>query len=216
MRPMNTPNFLELTASQRPKHQGIGPSGFGPRHYAGSVSRKGHLRPLLVLALVHSLCLVVPCAAQGIHKPERESETDRPVSGAHSFMELFTKLERDWTEALQKKDKTALDAILAPEFMLWNSDNPENPLSRADWIQHELTSCEALSSSHRGITIRAFSGVAVVSFVESRQRAIGRKDCSGEYFIVDVWEANHDKWQASARYASPLNNHLVSGTKGRK
>jgi hypothetical protein len=214
---MNTPNLPELmAASQRPKRRSIGPSGFGPRHYAGAARPQGHLRRLLMLVLVHSLCLVVPCAAQGTHNPERESETDRPASDAHSFMELFTKLERDWSQALQKKDKTALDAILAPEFMLWNSDNPEHPLSRTDWIQHEVTSCEALSSSHRGLTIRAFSGVAVVSFVESRQGAISRKDCLGEYFIVDVWEANHDKWQASARYVSPLDNHLVSGTKGRK
>jgi hypothetical protein len=31
-------------------------------------------------------------------------------------MELFTKLESEWMNAVQKKDREALDAMLAPEF----------------------------------------------------------------------------------------------------
>lgn len=171
----------------------------------------------IVFALFLSLCLDTPCAAQAVHKQERETpEKERPASDAHSFMELFTKLERDWTQAVQKKDKTALDAILAPEFMLRTSENPENPLPRAEWIQHALTSYDIRSFSHRVMAIRAFMGVAVVSFVESQQATIDGKDCSGDYFIVDLWEANHGKWQISARYVAPVATHLVPGTKGQK
>jgi Domain of unknown function (DUF4440) len=182
--------------------------------YISIAALRGHLRRLIKLGLVHSLCLAVPCAAQIVHKHERgTSETDRPASDARSFVELFTKIERDWTQAVQKKDKAALDAILAPEFMFRNSENPENPLSREHWIQHELSSCDIRSFSHRAIAVRAFLGVAVVSVVESRLGTINGKDCSGDYFIVDIWETNHNKWQASARYVAPLDHHLGSETK---
>ncbi len=182
-----------------------------------NVSPRGHSRRLILITLVLCLSRVVPCAAQVVHEQERETpEKERPASDAHSFMELFTKLERDWTQAVQKKDKTALDAILAPEFMLRTSENPENPLPRAEWIQHALTSYDIRSFSRRAIAIRAFMGVAVVSFVESQQATIDGKDCSGDYFIVDLWEVNHGRWQMSARYVAPVGTHLVRGTKGQK
>lgn len=186
--------------------------------YICIVNRRVHIRGLLsVFALLLSLCLAVPCAAQAVHKKERETpEPERPASDAHSFMELFTKLERDFAQAVQKKDETSLEAILAPEFMLRTSDNPENPLPRAESILRALTSYDIRAFNHRSTAIRAFLGVAVVSFVESRQATIGGKDCSGDYFIVDLWEANHGRWQISARYVAPVGNHLVGGTKAQK
>ena len=122
-------------------------------------------------------------------------------------MELFAKLERDWTQAVQKKDKAALDAILAPEFTLRTSENPENLTPRTVWIQNVLTSYDVRSSSQRSMVIRAFLGVAVVSFVQSEQATVNGKDRSGDYFIVDLWKANHDKWKVAARYMSPAGNN---------
>jgi hypothetical protein len=168
-----------------------------------------HLKKLIKFALVYLSCLVVPCASQVVQKHDQvPSEAERPASDARSFMELFTKIERDWTQALQKKDRTALDAILAPEFIFLNTENPEKPVSRGDWIHSELANCDIHSFSHRAMSIRSYMGVAVVSFIEKRQGTINGKDCSGEYFIVDDWEANHGKWQASARYITLINNHL--------
>jgi len=173
---------------------------------------------LLVLAFLLWFFLAIPCTAQGV--PQRRQDTpeeERPASESHSYMELFTKLEREWTQAVQKKDKTALDAILAPEFTLRTSEDPENLTSRADWIQKVLTSEDLRSSSQRAIVIRAFLGVAVVSFVRSEQVTINGKDRSGDYFIVDLWKANHDKWQVAARYMAPAgNNASEAGSTGQK
>jgi hypothetical protein len=182
------------------------------RPYFIMVSASASLRQLFKLVLVYSLFLAVPCAAQVAHKKEPgPSEAERPASEARSFMELFTKLERDWTLALQKKDEVALDAIVAPEFMLRTSENPENPLPRTDWIHHELTRCDIRAFDHRGMAIRSFLGVAVVSFVESLQGTMNGNDCSTDYFVVDIWESNHGKWQASARYVAPVKKHLAGG-----
>lgn len=172
------------------------------------------MRRTTVFTLLLSSYLATQCVAQGVHKHERQApETERHDPEARSFMELFTKLEHDCIQAVQKKDKTALDAILAPEFMFRTSENPENSLSRVDWIQQVLTSNEIRSINHHAMVIRAFLGVAVVSFVQSQQATIDGKDRSGDYLIVDVWEVNHDKWQMSARYLAPVNNHVVGATK---
>ena len=159
------------------------------------------MRLAVVLALSFLLCVSSSCAAQRAPKHERESsEKERPVADSRSFMELFTKLERGWTEAAQKKDKDALEAVLAPEFILQTSDNPENPIPRADWIEHTLASDGIGSFSQRTMAIRAFIGVAVVSFVQSQTENVNGKGRTANYFIVDLWEVNQDKWQLAARY----------------
>jgi hypothetical protein len=174
------------------------------------------MRLPIVLALLFLLGLASPCTAQRVHKHKPESsEEERPASDSHSFVELFTKLERDWIQAVQKKDKTALDAILAPEFMFRTSENPENPSPRADWMQRAL-SYDIRSFSHRTLAIRAFLGVVVVSFLQSQQATIDGKDRSSDYFIVDLWESNHDKWQVAARYIAPAGTHLAGENEAKK
>lgn len=158
----------------------------------------------IVLLLLVALLLPGNASAQQKKRRERQTpEAQRQASDAHSFMELFTKLERDWTNAVQKKDREALDAILAPEFMVRTSLDPEHPVSRADWMQDALTNYEVRSYSFRDVTIRAFLGVAVVSFVESQQATIKGKESSGDWFIVDIWETNHGKWQPASRFVAP-------------
>jgi hypothetical protein len=145
-----------------------------------------------------------------------QGNQEKPASEPRSFMELFTKLERDWTQAVQEKNKTALESILAPEFMLRSSDNPENPLSRADWIQLALTRSDIRSFTHRAMAIRAFLRVAAVSFVQSQHATMDGKDRSGDYFIVDLWEVNNDKWQVCARYITPVSDGVAGATKIQK
>jgi hypothetical protein len=169
------------------------------------------MRPSILLTLVFSLCVATHLAAQVNRKHEPATpEKERPASDAHSFLELFTRLERDWIQAAQGRDGAALDSILAPEFTGLSSESPENPLLRADWIQRTLTGCDILSYSHRAMTIRAFLGVAVVSFVQSQKATCDGKDCSGDYLIVDLWETNHNRWQVSARYMAPATDRSAS------
>ena len=155
--------------------------------------------------------MAAPLAAQVNRKHEpAASQSERPASDAHSFPELFTKLESDWIQAAQRKDEAALDSILAPEFTLLSSESPENPLLRADWIQRALTGYDIQTYSRRAMAIRAFLGVAVVSFVQTQNATCDGKDCSGDYLIVDLWETNHNRWQVSARYMAPAADQSAS------
>src|SRR5690349_21043508 len=157
------------------------------------------MRRVLSFGLIICTCLPVP--AQTKHKKGKETtEAERPASDSRSFMELFTKLERDWVLAVQHKDKEALDNVLAPEFILRRSSDPEHPIARDNWIREALNNWNVRSFSHRGMAIRAFASEALVSFVESQQATINGRESSGDYFIVDLWVINHGNWQVAARY----------------
>lgn len=157
---------------------------------------------LVVLALFN---LLNAYAQRKEHKPEPASlEAERSASNAHSFIELFTKLERDWLQACQRKDRTALEELLAPEFIVRVSSDPEHLVSRADWIQDALINDQVRSYRFRAMTIRAFLGVAIVSFVRSERATISGRDTNTDSLIVDVWETNHGKWQPAARFVAPV------------
>jgi hypothetical protein len=122
-------------------------------------------------------------------------------------MELFTKLELKLDQAVEEKSKASLDIIVAPEFALRTSMDPDNPLSRDTWIQETLASSNVRTCSHDAMTIRAFMRVAVISFVCRQRMTVGDKDRHSDYLMVDVWEANQanqDKWQVCARYMAPV------------
>jgi len=119
-------------------------------------------------------------------------------------MQLFSTLEQNLATAAETKNETGLDAIFAPEFALRSSEAPEHPLSRTEYIRRILSSSHPDSVSQHGMAIRALMGVAVVSFVETRMGNSAGRASSAKYFIVDLWEANHGRWQISSRYSAPV------------
>ncbi len=165
------------------------------------------MRKVLLFAIM--LCLCLSSQAQKKHKSETSTpESERSAQNAHSFMEMFSKLERDWMHAVQKRDQVALDALLAPEFIERRSTDPGHDVLRADWMQEALNNYKLDSFSAREMVIRAFLGNAVVSFVQSRKvtAAGAGADRSGDFFIVDLWVVNHGNWQVAARFVSPIAN----------
>lgn len=162
------------------------------------------MRKIVLLLAVAFLLIGKAPAQEKKHKTAQESEAGQNASDARSFLELFTKLETAWMNAAQKKDRGALEAMLAPEFLVRSSMDPEHPISREDWIQNALTVGEVQSYSFHAMSIRAFIGVAVVSFVESQQATIEGRIGSGDQLIVDIWETNHGKWQPAVRFVAPV------------
>jgi len=153
--------------------------------------------------LVVLLSVAVPIVAQSKHKPEDvKSEEQRPASDAHSFMELFGKLERDWGLAAEKKDQKSLSEIMADEFIERDATDPDNVITRTKWMQERLSDYKLDPLQIRSMTIRAFLGNAVVSFVQKQKATQNGASRSAEYFIVDVWVANHGKWQVTSRFSS--------------
>jgi Domain of unknown function (DUF4440) len=147
--------------------------------------------------------LTVPVVAQSKRNPDNvKSEEERTAADAHSFMELFGKLERDWGLAAERKDQLSLNEIMAGEFIERNAADPENTITKTRWMQERLTNYKLDPLQIRSMTIRAFLGNAVVSFVQRQKATQDGAGQSGEYFIIDVWVANHGKWQVASRFLS--------------
>lgn len=160
------------------------------------------MRRAILLAIL--LSVAMPVVAQKKHKPEDvKPEEDRSASDARSFMELFGKLERDWGLAAEKKDLTSLNAIMAAEFIERDATDPEHPVTRENWLQERLTNYRLDPLQIRSMTIRAFLGNAVVSFVQ-KEKANQPSRARDEYLIVDLWIVNHGKWQVASRFSSAM------------
>ncbi len=95
-------------------------------------------------------------------------EEDRPASDAHSFVELFSKLERDLEVAAQSKAQVSLEALVAPEFIERSAVRPELSVPRSEWMGRVLPAYRLDPVGIRSMVIRAFLGNAIVSFVQKQ------------------------------------------------
>jgi hypothetical protein len=154
----------------------------------------------LVLIVTHGI------AQDASPRPNTENtEAPHATSSARSFADLFEGLESDVGRAIQGKNIHALDSLLAPEFSIRSSMKPESPRPRAEWIQDLSAAGGGCAVDRRATRIRAFLGVAVVSFVQScRNTDNSANSANAEYLIVDVWATFHSKWRISERYVAPV------------
>jgi hypothetical protein len=110
----------------------------------------------------------------------------------------FSGLEDQLLQAVQQKDRTAVEALLDTTYEVWSSQTPGIPIPREDWIEEALSS--GLSNWRLGaMAVRTFGAdVAVASFaltetVSGKQRT---------HFIVDVWTGSGQDWKCAVRYAA--------------
>lgn len=110
-------------------------------------------------------------------------------------------LEEEWARALIEQDSVRLQRLLAPEFALLTSANPEQPLYRKDWfalLPRYRTRALPISQ----LSIRVMRDIAIASFVTDIQATVAGVDRSNVLFITDVWRHGSDGWQVVARYSS--------------
>lgn len=144
-------------------------------------------------------------AAQKTPKSEAVTpEPQRAASDAHSFMELFSKLERDLGLDAQKKDQASIEGLLAPEFVERDAADPDHMITRAQWIERSLKTYNLDPLGIRSMSIRSFVKNAVVSFVQKQSVDATASGRGAEYLIVDIWVIDHGKWQIASRTLAPI------------
>ena len=153
------------------------------------------------------LAFVVSTEAKQKKTPEKPVTPpgQRSAANAHSFMELFTKLEADVSSATERQDRNALESLLAPEFILRRASDPDHPTTRADWLGNLASQSPVKAGTQRSMAIRAFANEAIVSYVA----VPGPDSGSGGHnpasdFVVDLWVVNHGTWQLAARNAARI------------
>jgi ketosteroid isomerase-like protein len=117
---------------------------------------------------------------------------------------IFGGLEQAWSEAIQKKDRAALEMILDKDFALRIADDPGRRIDRKEWLA-TIAVYNTRSFRIHALQAREFGNVAVVSQMIRQRADVQGVDRSGDFFIVDVWRRRGTKWKVAARYSAPRN-----------
>jgi uncharacterized protein DUF4440 len=154
-----------------------------------------------IVTLVFLLLPGVIAFGQGQVAPERPAK--RIVTRTR-LVAMFSDLEDQIFKGLQEKNDQAVNTLLAQDFQLWTPAPPGDPVPRDDWQK------QALAEKLKAFRLRQMAASAVgenavvVHFVLSKTAERAGKMSAQDYFVIDVWQKNDDKWQLSDRYASPL------------
>jgi ketosteroid isomerase-like protein len=111
-------------------------------------------------------------------------------------------LQSQWMAAWLRRDRAALEQILAPDFALIVSARPTQPMPRQQWLEAALGSYRGTSFDYETMSIRILGDVAIVASVALQQAAIDGADRSGRFFLTDVWRRSAKSWQVVARHSS--------------
>ena len=91
--------------------------------------------------------------------------------------------ERGLQDALERRDRNAVLALIVDDFTLRNSAAADVE-SGENWLRREFGSAPT-GGFVRDLSVREFDDFAIVSFLLDRDPVIRR--ANGTFFVVDVW-----------------------------
>ncbi len=145
--------------------------------------------------------LAAPPAAQA------QDPTARGGAGAASGMATrsvsrYLDLERALEQAIEKRDRAAIDGLLDPDFDARSPAEPD-PAPRVAWLEAALAGppCRARV---RELSLREFGDLAIVSFLLDRRAPCMRRRAGGTLFVTDVWQQSSGRLLARS-VAQPVN-----------
>jgi hypothetical protein len=116
---------------------------------------------------------------------------------------LFTGLEKQILQAVQKKDKAGLEALLADDFEI--AMPHADAVAGEDWLDSVLAGDFTL----RTFVISQMSVVdlgdsAAVKYERGQQATLKGKAYDGEFFVVDLWKKSGESWKLANRYVARI------------
>jgi ketosteroid isomerase-like protein len=151
------------------------------------------------LALFACLNLAIITAAQEPVKPPLSTR----IVTATRQVTLFSGLERQLLEAVQKKDTAAIKALLTDDFSVRMPD--ADPLPVDDWLDSVMSKDFNLKSfAVRQVDAVDLRDAAIVKFDRVQQSTFKGQNDGGEFYVVDIWRKAGDSWKLSDRYVSLL------------
>ena len=156
-----------------------------------------HKRPIFWAFVVTAMALLA--AGQ---EPKKPPLSPRIITATRQ-VSIFTGLEKQILQAVQKKDKTALQAMLDDEFEIHMPD--ADPLAGDDWVESVITPAFSLKSYVlRQMAVVDLGDSALVKYDRILQSTYKGKNDGGEFFVVDLWKKNGDSWKLASRYVAKV------------
>lgn len=108
----------------------------------------------------------------------------------------LTAAEREWMEAVQRKDLAALERIVAPEYVYTASGHGR--WSRQRWME-TVPIYDIHRFAFHAVDVRAYGDVAAVLAHYEQEASVAGARRSGEFLLTDVWVRRNGAWQVVAR-----------------
>ena len=140
-------------------------------------------------------------------EPVKPALTPRIIT-ATKQVSMFTGIENQLLQAVQKKDKAAAQAMLSDDLMIEMPD--ADPLSGEDW----LDSVTAKDYTLKSFVVRQMSAIdlgdaVLVKFDRIQEATFKGKPDGGEFFVVDLWKKSGDTWKLANRYVSKVSSQAA-------
>ena len=109
------------------------------------------------------------------------------------------RLEREWLEALKRRDGAALDRIQADEFIYMVGEGRFG--NKTDALA-DLSEFFLDSINSEMVTTRVYGDTAVVALRGTMKGIFRGRDISGNYLETAVWVKRNGRWQVVAAHLS--------------
>jgi hypothetical protein len=115
-------------------------------------------------------------------------------------------LAHEWIEAVARRDRAALERILAADFLIagWLPDGRLG--DRELYIEDCLTPVAAEQPSYRfdRWKVRCYGETAIVNCVFECHVLVNGEPWGGQFLFTDVWVRQDGRWRAATRHSSAL------------
>jgi len=154
------------------------------------------------LALRSAPALIAICMLAAAQEPVKSKLTPTIMTATRQVT-LFTDLENQLLQAVQKKDQARLKVMLEDDFEIAMPD--ADPLAGEDWLESVMDKDFSLKSFFiRQMSVADQGACAVVKYQRVQQASWKGMNSSGEFFVVDLWKKSGDTWKLVNRYVAKL------------
>ena len=124
-------------------------------------------------------------------------------SGKNSAEQILIRMEQDWSQADLQKDASALNRILAEDWI--GIDFEGTILNKVQALQGIGSGSGSLQSTVlRDMRVRVYGNTAVVTGTDTEKGEYHGKDSSGRYCWTDVFVRRNGRWQAVSSQSTKL------------
>jgi ketosteroid isomerase-like protein len=153
---------------------------------------------MMKLFLIIVLAITALCAC---HRRAPNASSPSPSAAApdaqasENVEKKIMQLERDWGDAVAKRDLVVLDRILADDHSVITKDG--SMLTKAQELAKHGESADELFD-FEPMKVRVFGDTAVVTGGHREKSQYQGRDTSGHYRWMDVFVKRNGRWQAVA------------------
>ena len=163
------------------------------------MKRFGILVPVLAAA-IGAACSQPPATESPTAAPPATSAAPAPAA-AENVEATIAQLERDWVQAIVRKDTGTLERILAKEFT--GTSPTAHTYTRTAAIEDLKSASYVVESMELDeVSVNVYGDTAVAFTSQEEKSRYDGRDTSGHYHFTDVWVKQDGRWQAVASHGT--------------